>query len=290
MVVVALVASLAGACQPDEPGLAPTPSSTPTARQAEAIEYVALGDSYTAAPLVPNTDTRDSCFRSDGNYPNLLAARLPDIRLTDVSCSGADTADMTAPQSIGGQTKPPQLDAVSEDTDLVTLGIGGNDFGIFGNMSVGCFRLAQTDPRGAPCRAANQEAGGDRLLDLVPKIQRRVGLVIDGIRDRAPDATVVVVGYPRLLPPSGTCPDRVPLAVGDYPYLDAVNRALSDAVLAAAEDSDATAVDVYAASRGHDVCSDQPWVNGIATVQGALALHPFASEQEAVAGLILAQL
>jgi len=254
-------------------------------------EYVALGDSYTAAPLVPTTDTSDSCFRSDGNYPHLVAAELEETRLTDVSCSGADSASITGQQTIGGQTKPPQLDAVSARTDLVSIGVGGNDFGLFGSMSLGCFQVAETEPTGAPCRDANRTSDGDRLLELVPRIQAKVGRVIDEVRDRAPDATVVVVGYPRILPPSGTCPDRVPLARGDYAYVAEINEALSDAVVAAAEESSVAAVDVYAASRGHDVCSDEPWVNGIATDAGrALALHPFAAEQQAVAELILDQL
>jgi lysophospholipase L1-like esterase len=282
---VVLVATLAVACQTahqqDDP--APVPQRAP-------IDYVALGDSYTAAPLVPTTDTTDACFRSDGNYPHLLAASLPDVRLTDVSCSGADSRAMTGTQSIGGQTKPPQLDAVDADTDLVTIGLGGNDFGLFGSMSLKCFRLAQDDPGGAPCRDANRAGGGDELLDLVPRIQAKVAGVLDEIRERAPDATVVAVSYPRLLPRQGTCPDLVPLAAGDYAYVTEVNKALSDAVLGAAAEAGVASVDVYAASRGHDVCSDEPWVNGIQTVTGALALHPFAAEQAAVAELILDQL
>lgn len=272
------------ACQATDPK--PVPDAVD-----ELIEYVALGDSYTAAPLVPDTDTSNACFRSDANYPHLLAAKLPQNQLTDVSCSGADTGSLTGPQAIGGQTKPPQLDALTAETDLVTLGIGGNDFGLFGSMSLQCFRLADSDPDGAPCRAANAGPDGDALLDLVPRIEAAVGDAIDEIRDRAPDATIVVVGYPRLLPASGTCPDRVPLAAGDYPYVTRVNKALSDAVLAAADEAGVASVNVYAASRGHDVCSDDPWVNGVQTdPDAALALHPFAAEQQAVADLILDQL
>ena len=40
-------------------------------------------------------------------------------------------------------------------------------------------------------------------------------------------------------------------------------------------------------SRGHDVCSDDPWVNGAVTQPTrALAYHPFAVEQQAVADLV----
>ena len=43
-------------------------------------------------------------------------------------------------------------------------------------------------------------------------------------------------------------------------------------------------LDAYAASAGHDVCSEDPWVNGRRTQAGvALAFHPLAEGQEAIA-------
>ena len=268
------------ACQADDSG----PGALP---QDEPVDYVAIGDSYTAAPLVPNTDASDTCLRSTGNYPHLIAAELS-ARLVDVSCSGADTTDLTGQQVNHGQTKAPQLDAVTAETDLVTIGIGGNDLSLFGSMVVGCLKLYDDDPQGTPCRDHNRRGEGDRLLELIPRIQGRLVRVIEQVRDRAPDATVVMVDYPQILPPSGTCPDRLPLAEGDYAYVDSINRALSDAIRTAADEAGVVSVDVYAASHGHDVCSDQPWVNGVATDPGrALALHPFPAEQQAVADLVL---
>src|SRR6478672_1383292 len=90
--------------------------------------YVALGDSYTAAPFVPLTQLSNGCLRSSDNYPALVAAGMPGTRLVDVSCSGADTASMTGIQRIEGADQPPQFDALTRGTDLVTVGIGGNDF------------------------------------------------------------------------------------------------------------------------------------------------------------------
>jgi len=268
------------ACQaPDDP--APT-------RRDEPVDYVALGDSFTAAPGVPTTDGSDGCLRSSGNYPHLLATELPEVRLTDVSCGGADTTSMTQPhKTFSGATRPPQFDALSADTDLVSLGIGGNDFGVFGSISLGCIQLAATDPEGAPCREAHRTASGNRFLRLAPRIRNNVADVIAGIRERAPDARVIVVGYPRLLPASGSCPDRLALAEGDVGYVADVNRVLSDAVLAAADQEGVESIDLYTASRGHDVCSDEPWVNGYPPAPGAALLHPFAAEQQAVADLVL---
>jgi hypothetical protein len=43
-------------------------------------------------------------------------------------------------------------------------------------------------------------------------------------------------------------------------------------------------LDVYAASRGHDVCSDDPWVNGRQTdTSRAAAFHPFPEGMAGVA-------
>ena len=100
------------------------------------IDYVALGDSYSAGPLVTTVRSDPSgCVRSTDNYPAFLAGWLAVETYRDVTCSAADTSDLSGGQQvIGGETVAPQLDALSEETDLVTLGIGGNDFGIFSSL------------------------------------------------------------------------------------------------------------------------------------------------------------
>src|SRR5690349_19526946 len=72
--------------------------------------YVALGDSYTAGPLIPLQRLDPvGCLRSTSNYPAQLAVRLLVRSFTDVSCSGADTSNMTAPQNVPLGTNAPQL-------------------------------------------------------------------------------------------------------------------------------------------------------------------------------------
>src|SRR5258708_24306794 len=95
--------------------------------------YVALGDSYTSAPVIPNQhgDPID-CGRSDHNYPSLVAEALGAATFVDVSCGSAETKHMTEPQTglpLGG-TNPPQFNALRPDATLVTVGIGGNDAGL----------------------------------------------------------------------------------------------------------------------------------------------------------------
>lgn len=246
-------------------------------------KYVALGDSFTAAPLVPTTDLAQGCLRSDGNYPSLVAAELDVAELVDVSCSGADTRDLQGRQrTVGDTTVPPQLRALDRDTDLVTLGIGGNDFDLFATLVQTCSSLGSQDPAGAPC-ATELESRGVDLVTRAERIGARVEAAVDRIRRRAPEAEVVLVGYPRIAPDSGRC-RALPFAEGDYAFGAEVSRALNTALEEAARRSGVGFVDMHAASEGHDVCSDDAWVNGHRTVRGeALAFHPFAEGMEAVA-------
>lgn len=257
----------------------------PEAGRNRTIRYVALGDSYTAAPVAPATPSEEACFQSDTNFPRVIARTLRRTRLVDVSCSGASTRALTHAQ---GEDIPPQLDAVTRGTDLVTIGVGGNDEHLFRSWYVRCSRLAASDPTGAPCAEANGTADGDVLLDKVPQIRRNLVAAVKAVRFRAPHAVVILVTYPRILPRQGTCPRLVPFAAGDYPYINRIVTALNGAVTDAADRTGVGWVDVEHASRGHDVCSPSPWVNGTTGDQSrALLLHPFPEEQAAVARLVL---
>ncbi|MDN4173339.1 SGNH/GDSL hydrolase family protein [Nocardioides sp. SOB77] len=283
-------------------GLATTLTLTAAACTAgsedEVLRYVALGDSFTAAPYVPQTNEADPCLRSTGNYPSVLARALDggdhQVRLTDVSCSGARTSDLTGSQQVRGDAVPPQLDALDEDTDLVTLSIGGNDQALFSTMVYGCIELAQADPTGAPCtERAGTLGGGAALEDLVERIRGNLDGIYAEIADRAPDARVISVGYPDIFPPRGTpaCQERLPLALGDFDLTHDLLAALDEAMRDAAADAGVDFLDVRALSEGHDICSADPWVNGQHTDKdAALEFHPFASYEQAVADALLEML
>ncbi|MGH3865736.1 MAG: GDSL-type esterase/lipase family protein [Pseudonocardiaceae bacterium] len=116
--------------------------------------YVALGDSYTAGPLIPVQRTDPiGCERSTSNYPALLATALHIRDYTDVSCSNVTTDNMTAPQEVLLGPNPAQFDALRSDTDLVTLTISGNDIE-FADILVTCIGLSATDPFGNAYAAA----------------------------------------------------------------------------------------------------------------------------------------
>lgn len=265
-----------------------TPSPKPERPLPRIERYVALGDSFTAAPLVPEYEERSgNCVRSTANYPKLVARRLKTTAL-DRSCSGADTRDLTVATVTRHGDVPPQFASLDRRTDLVTLSMGGNDANVFGTLVGDCPTYRDADPTGSPCRDAMQRGGDDRLLIALQQTQRSLVAAIKQIRQLAPQARVLVVGYPKLAPDDGTCLDLLPLADGDYAYADELNRALNDALRGAARTTRVGFVDVYDASLGHDVCAAEPWVNGEVTITDqALAYHPFAREQSAVAELVL---
>jgi len=266
----------------------PAPTSAPP-----PVDYVALGDSFSAGPLVPDARSDPpGCFRSTNNYPAYLAGFLGVRSYRDVTCSGAQTRDLPRPQQLAfGQTVPAQLDTLSAGTDLVTVGIGGNDFGLFGSIVGTCGALRDRDPRGAPCRRSFTRRIDGRPVDTkardARRVEDRVARMLLAVVRRAPEADVYVVGYPRLLPERGRCA-AVPFAAGDYPWGRRVEGLLNDALRAAAERAGATFVDLYPASRGHDACAgSRAWVNGSQTLFGlAAGFHPFQEGMRGMAGAV----
>jgi lysophospholipase L1-like esterase len=264
------------------------PSAGPSRAHAPRFTtYTALGDSFTAAPFVPTTSLASGCFRSSGNYPARLAHRLG-ARLRDVSCSAATTRDITHVQRFGADELrsrvAAQLRSVRRGTDLVTVGIGGNDEGLFGSLVRGC-TVARSGPSGGP----EVSCPGPLTLDAAhaAAVTRRTGMrvarVLQLVKRAAPSATVVLVGYPRLVEAHHGC-SRLPLRPSDRPALARVERLLNRALARAAEASGARFLDLHPLSRGHEICSAHPWVNGrITDQQRAAAYHPFPVEQQAVA-------
>ncbi len=282
LIAAALAVVLAGCQSASGQGAGPVGSVERT-EPTESTSYVALGDSFSSAPFVPVTDVANGCLRSSANYPALVAAEMG-AELDDRSCGGARTKDFQRSQF---PDVPPQLSALTADTDLVTIGVGGNDNGVYRRLTNQCPTLRAKDPGGSPCRDFMRAKGGDILLDALEKTRAQVTDLVREVREQAPQAEVLVVGYPQIVSAENVCA-ALPLAPGDYPYAVEVNRALTDALRAAARATGSTYVDVWAASQGHDICSDDPWINGSLTDQKrALRYHPFAEEQQAVAQLVL---
>lgn len=252
--------------------------------------YVALGDSYASGPGIPQQRADPiGCQRSTHNYPALLAQALHIRDYTDVSCGGARTDDMTAPQPVRPGPNPPQFDALRPDTDLVTLTIGGNDIDI-GGLWLSCARLGATDPSGDPCKRQATAGGTDLYAQRIAAAAPKVAQALEGIRQRSPRATVLLVSYLRILPPATGCYPVFPIARGDVPYVDGVQRQLTTMLADQASNHGAVFVDTYAGSLGHDACqrSGVKWVEGTAPTSVAAPDHPNLTGMREVAGFALA--
>ncbi|MFW0795248.1 SGNH/GDSL hydrolase family protein [Gordonia sp. CPCC 205515] len=250
---------------------------------AEPKLLVNLGDSYSAGagifPLVE--DSPAQCVRSSRNYAHMMAADKG-FRLDDVSCSGADTSDFFNAQYFG---VPPQLDAVSADASVVTMMIGGNDSDVYSGAISACSAVASSNPQGAPCRIEY----GSRFVDTIenttyPSLVK----TFTAVRDKAPDAKVMVAGYPWILPPTTGCYPTMRVAAGDVPYLRDLQATLNKVLRRAAEETGVTFVDMSAASDGHDACQPQGtrWIEPQVDPVGAAAVHPNVLGQRAIAGQI----
>jgi len=283
LLVSTLVAASACSGDGEDPSGEPSTADSAVATQ----EYVALGDSYTSAPGVPET-VDAGCLRSDANYPALVAEEL-DLALRDVSCGGASVTSLIGVQETSTGPRAPQFNALTTDTDLVTLGIGGNDEGLFSLLFVECVRLGAEQRTGSPCRDLLTQGEDGTVLDTIAVIQERLTSALLGIKDRAPDADVVLVGYPQLVPDRIRC-DVLPLTPADYRFVRTTLVAMGRATQQAAEDAGVRYVDLLAASAGHDVCAgEDAWVRGVVDDPAApgATMHPFAEEQVAVAQLVV---
>jgi GDSL-like Lipase/Acylhydrolase family len=240
--------------------------------------YVSLGDSYTAAPLVPSpTGNPILCGRSTNNYPSDVARAISPLSFTDVSCSSATTVVMTQAQNLYGvQSNPPQFNALSTADALVTIGIGGNDAGLI-SVAEECAKLDATTPTGTPCKNHYTASGSDPNVAAINATGPKVANVIQGVHTRAPSAKVLIVGYPDGLPTNGTaCWPFVPVTAGDIKYFNGLEQQLNQVEAGEATANHATFVDTWNSSIGHDACKPPgvAWVNGIVPTSAAFPLHP----------------
>ncbi|MDX6371799.1 MAG: hypothetical protein QOD98_787 [Nocardioidaceae bacterium] len=249
-------------------------------------DYVALGDSFTSGAGLPDeVVSTGKCGQSRLSYPYLVAESIH-ADLGDASCGGATTENGAVPQQRPDGTWPAQLDRLRRTTDLVTVGLGANDFSWFFGLMFGCTATAAADPTGGPCQKQGPASASD-LTALPPQIAARLEALLNQVHRRAPDARVLLVGYPQPVPARGTCPE-LPLATGDYPFVRAQWSAMDAAMRRAAAAAGATYVEVLGPSDGHDICAGaDAWVNGFEARPGvAAAYHPLASCQAAVAELV----
>ena len=251
---------------------------------ARAANYVALGDSYAAGPIIPNQIAPFGCLKSDHNYAHLAAPTIG-LALKDATCSGATTEDMTESQSTELGSVPPQFDSLSGETTRVSLTIGGNDIG-FSEIIESCVTL---NPFSTPCKDKYTAGGKDQIAERIAATAPKVDAVLDGIAARSPSAKVFVVNYAAILPETGFgCWPQMPLGFGDVPYLRAKQKELNAMLATQAAANGATLVNWYNASIGHDACkgSSTRWVEPLVPTNPAAPVHPNLAGMTGVAAIL----
>jgi lysophospholipase L1-like esterase len=267
-----------------------------TARGGLVIEagdtYVALGSSFAAGPgIEPILDK--GAARSGRNYAHLVADALS-LRLVDVTSSGATTAEILSDrQKTRGGRLSPQIQAVTGDTKLVTVTAGGNDIGYIGSLIKGsAVHAALGGLRFLPTRLTDlvrhrvdfraPQHGFDAVTDSLVR-------VVDAVRARAPEAGVVLVDYLTVLGPGAHKGPEMPLDPDAVTQVTATADGLAGAFARAAERSGADLVAASAASAGHGVGADEPWVSGfrLRHLFGSVPYHPTAAGMSAVAELVV---
>ncbi len=256
-----------------------------TAQQASAAEfapgakYVALGSSFAAGPGVPNQ--LGGCGRSDSNYANLTARAL-NLTLTDVSCNGATTDNILDTPQNGAA---PQIEAVTADTALVTVTIGGNDI----NYTSSTFACAGT-AADEQCTANLDQAA---ISNAVSQLPTKLTNTFNAIRDRAPQATIVLVAYPRVFPPDAANCSELELSPADTAYLADLGRRLEQAFVTVTNSQQIAIADAYVGEAGHGPCAmpvSERWVNGATVAVDGIRYHPTAAGHIEMSRLVLAVL
>ena len=251
-----------------------------SSQAAVPLKYVAMGDSYSAASgNLPDPTAPPQCARSLLNYPHDIARRTA-VQLTDVTCGAAKTSDYFSSQYQG---VPPQLNALSTGTQLVTRTIGGNDSNVFIDSIVDCGAAgASTAGQGSPCK----DKYGDSFVDTIRNVTYPALVrTLKAVHNHAPNARVAILGYPWILPPTVGCFDKMPIATGDVPYLHNEQAVLNDAIRRAAAATGTVYVNMNAVSSGHDAC--QPigtrWIEPVLQGTNPVIVHPNALGEQHMA-------
>jgi lysophospholipase L1-like esterase len=238
------------------------------AAAAAAPQYVALGDSYSSGVgtrVYYNDGT--SCQRSPDAYGPLISAARG-YALSFQACSGAKTTDVNANQ----------LGTLSSTTNLVTMTIGGNDAG-FSNVIINCAAYYFT------CDSAISSANSF-IQNQLPGL---LDTTYSDIRSHAPNAHVVILGYPHLFTSTGTTCNFNALTSTHEKELNNTADLLDGVISGRAAAHGFTYVDPRNAFLPHEVCSSSEWLNGQSNPLSE-SYHPNISGQSEFATLIEAVL
>jgi lysophospholipase L1-like esterase len=216
-----------------------------------ADNYVALGDSYSSGTGTRDYSLNSGCQRGPYAYPALIKADRPGTNLTFVACSGARTGDVLANQ----------VGSLNTSTNIVTITIGGNDAG-FSSVVTSC---------ALPLVSCNSD-----ITNAQNYIRNTLPGALNGvysqIQSRAPNARVIVLGYPRLFM-GVDCNAGTFFSTDEMTKLNATADLLKTTTAGRAAAYGFTFKDAIPSFTGHAVCSSTEWLNGLSNPTGD-SYHP----------------
>ena len=213
--------------------------------QAAPPSYVALGDSYSSGTGTRSyIDDGTSCQRSTYAYPALIAAARG-YALNFRACAGARVADVTNTQ----------LGALSASTSYVTISVGGNDAG-FADVLTEC----ATPWWAGDCNGAIDDA----QYFINNTLPGRLSTLYASIRAKAPNAKVVVVGYPRIFM-GEDCNAGTWFSPAEMTRLNQTADLLNSRTATQASAKGFSFANPTSRFVGHAVCDDVEWINGLSS-------------------------
>lgn len=262
-------------------------ASPATAAPPPPVNYVALGDSYTAGtgagglyapvPAIP-------CWQSEGGYAAIADASPRVTLVANAACHGAFLVPIGTSKPVAQQIAELSAGALNSETDLVSITAGALDAGS------GLALQACSTPDTSLCAAT--VAGVLQSLES-GALQSALATTYQAIQMSAPDAVIAVLGYPRLFDPAQgdilingftVVPVQNQILVNQA--IDALNATISAAVESSG--TNAVFIDVTKRFLGHAVNSDNPWiVLELAQPLADANFHPNDSGHSAYASALL---
>ncbi|MFF2556849.1 SGNH/GDSL hydrolase family protein [Nocardia sp. NPDC058058] len=261
----------------------------------EGKELVVLGDSYTANKWDFLSEEAE-CVHSDTSWPQQLVGLMRPADYLDASCPGASIDTPPGYTLAMEAQKADKAGAFGPRTKLVTMQIGLNDR--WGDTDMIMWWSLQKCILNLVDGCGPEAAEQGRMTDYRgvsgAVFAQRISNVVTYIKYYAPNARIVLVGYPELFPSGqntlcinlfGVAPFIQPRGQAAIEYLDRIDRAQREAAALLGIDF----LDTRTPTLGHGLCSADPWLNGVldyrTDIEG-LPFHPSAHGDAVVANAV----
>lgn len=261
----------------------------------DPANQVAMGDSYSSGegvnPYDPGTDddwgdNRNQCHRSSdawgrhvipNGYTNPLLDYVDTIGTSVdlIACSGATTLNVVVD---GDEQYPGEGDTqvnqgkLSDSTDLVTISIGGNDVG-FSNIVTACAS------KGCAAGKVDGQPVYDYAADTLKALPGRLNDALSQIKTHAPNATVLLLGYPRLFSDTAEERDTCPMIsrlwdVDSQEWMNTKAAEVSTLMDRAAARNGVWYLSPIGTFKNHEICGSQgEWIEGVKAPNAADVFH-----------------